>query len=80
MTILDLVQQEIDRVAEEQYSDHTPSSCTPIFTASLYNRLIIITCQHAGLAFSDALFPEDNMTYGLSNIENVMTSLYNRTM
>lgn len=79
MTMLDLVQQEIDRVVEEQYSDHT-KHCTPIFSASLFGRLIIITCQHAGLAFSDALFPEDNMTYGLSNIEEVMTNLYNRTM
>ncbi len=78
MNINDIVQQHVDVIAAEQYADD--AGLSPMFVVSVYEQSILLTCMNHGHFFSEQLFPNNNMTYGLSNVEDIMENLYNRTM
>ena len=76
-TIQSLAQEEVDRIAGEHWKE---DECEPVFIVSVFLNSLMLTCKHRSFAFSERLFPEDTMIYGLNTIEELMTSLYNRTM
>lgn len=77
MNIQELIQKEVDRITKQEYSEDT---CQPVFIVSIYNQTLVLTCKHNSLAFSDRLFPDGSMTYGLKSLKDKMSNLYNRTM
>ena len=85
MDIIEAIQIQIDKIANEQYKKEE-ECCTPKFTVALLkNNKIILTCKHRNLSFGEVIFPveydeKDMWVYGLCNLEYYMKDLYNRTM
>ena len=84
MDIIEVIQIQVDKIVNEQYSGE--ELCIPKFTVSLLdNNKIILTCKRKSLSFSEVIFPveydeKDMWVYGLWNLEDYMKDLYNRTM
>ena len=76
-TLMSLTQEEVDKLVVEKY-DH--DDCKPVFIVSIFKRMLILTCKHNSVSFSEKIFPGDDMEYGLISLRNILNNLYDRTM
>ena len=80
--IIKLMQNEIDKIVEEEYKNDV---CKPKFELSIMdyneNAKIVLSVEHMGLKFSEIIFPHKNICYNNGfNIYDEIRDLYNRTM
>ncbi len=76
-SIDEVIQNEVDKIVKENWKEDT---CKPVFIVSIFQDKLMITCKHMGSAFSEKLFPQKDMRWGLPTVKEIMESLYNRTM
>lgn len=77
MDVQTLLQKYVDEYVKNCNYD---TSCPPKYTVSIGDNELIVTITHNDTSFSEVLFPEKDMTYGVSLIKDRLDSLYARTM
>lgn len=56
------------------------TDCPPEYVVSIGSGKLMVTITHNHVSFSEVLFPEKDMTYGVSLLKDRLDSLYARTM
>lgn len=73
MTVLDILQDYIDRKTELEYSS---DDCKPVFIVSYLGNEILLTCVHSKSKITEILNPDEYAR----DVDEVMENLYNKTM
>ena len=80
--IIYVLTKHIQRITKDKWKS---DPCPPKFDIFLDNSIleqqkIIITVEHLGGKFAEILFPRSDALWGYDSIENLMVSMYNKTM
>lgn len=76
-TVQTLVQEYVNDYVKNCNYDET---CPPKYIVSIGKNELILTITHGGVSFSEVIFPEKDMKYGISRLKDRLDSLYARTM
>jgi len=76
-TIQTLLQQYVDDYVENCNWD---KDCPPKYIVSIGKRELFLTITHSGVSFTEVIFPEKDMKYGISLLKDRLDGLYARTM
>lgn len=77
LTVQTLLQEYVNGYVKNCNFDTT---CPPKYIVSIGDGKLMITVTHNDQSFTEVLFPEKDMSYGISLLKDRLDSLYARTM
>jgi len=76
-TIQTLLQEYVDEIVKNTIDD---LKCPPKYIVSIGDDKLILTITHNDVSFSEVIFPEEDMSFGISLLLTRVDALYARTM